>query len=84
MKAFSEKAKKVLAFLQANKHLDATASEIAEQLGVPARSVNGTITSLAKNGLVVRVEAELGTEKVKFIRLTPEGEKMDPMAENPE
>lgn len=84
MKMFSETAQKILTFLQTNRHLDATASEIAEQLETPVRSVNGAITSLVKKGLITRVEINLDKEKVKFIRLTPEGEKVDPMVEKSE
>lgn len=75
----SEKAQTVLAHLQANADTDETFVDIAEATGLEGRSVNGTITGLAKRGLVERVEVE-GFDK-KVVRLTDDGRVFDPMAE---
>lgn len=78
----SEKAQAILAHLQANVGTDETFVEIAEATGLEARSVNGTVTGLAKRGLVERVEVE-GFDK-KVIRLTDAGRTFDPMTEKVE
>ena len=75
----SEKAQAVLAHLQANVGTDETFVEVAEATGLEARSVNGTVTGLAKRGLVERVEVENFDKKV--IRLTEAGKVFDPMTE---
>jgi DNA-binding MarR family transcriptional regulator len=78
----SEKAQAILAHLQANVGTDETFVEVAEATGLEARSVNGTVTGLAKRGLVERVEVE-GFDK-KVIRLTDAGRTFDPMTEKVE
>lgn len=78
----SEKAQAVLAHLQATAGTDETFVEIAEATGLEGRSVNGTITGLAKRGLVERVEVENFDKKV--VRLTAEGKTFDPMTEKVE
>lgn len=78
----SEKAQAILAHLQANVDTDETFVEVAEATGLEARSVNGTVTGLAKRGLVERVEVE-GFDK-KVIRLTDAGRTFDPMTEKVE
>ena len=78
----SEKAQAILAHLQANVGTDETFVEVAEATGLEARSVNGTVTGLAKRGLVERVEVENFDKKV--IRLTDAGRTFDPMTEKVE
>lgn len=78
----SEKAQAILAHLQANVGTDETFVEVAEATGLEARSVNGTVTGLAKRGLVERVEIENFDKKV--IRLTDAGRTFDPMTEKVE
>lgn len=78
----SEKAQAILAHLQATAGTDETFVEVAEATGLEARSVNGTVTGLAKRGLVERVEVE-GFDK-KVIRLTDAGRTFDPMTEKVE
>ena len=78
----SEKAQAILAHLQATAGTDETFVEIAEATGLDGRSVNGTITGLAKRGLVERVEVENFDKKV--VRLTAEGKTFDPMTEKVE
>ena len=75
----SEKAQAILTHLQATAGTDETFVEIAEATGLEGRSVNGTITGLAKRGLVERVEVENFDKKV--IRLTEAGKVFDPMTE---
>ena len=78
----SEKAQAILAHLQATAGTDETFVEVAEATGLEARSVNGTVTGLAKRGLVERVSVE-GVDK-KVIRLTDAGRTFDPMTEKVE
>ena len=78
----SEKAQAILAHLQATAGTDETFVEVAEATGLEARSVNGTVTGLAKRGLVERVEVENFDKKV--IRLTDAGRTFDPMTEKVE
>lgn len=78
----SEKAQAILAHLQANVGTDETFVEVAAATGLEARSVNGTVTGLAKRGLVERVSVE-GVDK-KVIRLTDAGRTFDPMTEKVE
>lgn len=84
MKMFSENAQKVLTFLKANQNVDMVAKELAEAAGVPTKSITGTLNALVKKGLVVREVATVGEDTVKFIRLTPAGEQVDPQADKPE
>ena len=84
---FSENAQAILKFLQANQNVDNTLATIAEGVGLPERSVNGTLVSLQREisghgKLIERVEVE-GFDK-KVIRLTAEGAAADPAAEKPE
>ena len=78
----SEKAQAILAHLQANVGTDETFVEVAEATGLETRSINGTVTGLAKRGLVERVSVE-GVDK-KVIRLTDAGRTFDPMTEKVE
>ena len=79
---YPKKAQAVLAHLQATAGTDETFVEVAEATGLEARSVNGTVTGLAKRGLVERVEVENFDKKV--IRLTDAGRTFDPMTEKVE
>ena len=84
MKMFSDKAQKVLSFLQENANVDMTAKELAEVLEIPNRSMTGTLNALQKKGLLVREVHEVGDIAVKYIRLTPAGQEIDPNADKPE
>lgn len=79
---FSENSQLVLKFLQANRGSDFTADDIAKATGLNSKSINGIATALQKKNLVERVVVE-GIEK-KVIRLTAQGESIDPMVEKPE
>ena len=81
MAMFSENAQKVLTFLQGNPTVDMTSKELAEAAEVPTRSITGVLNSLVKKGFVVREEATVGEDTVKFIRLTAVGQQIDPLAE---
>ena len=80
-------SKLVYDYVKANGANNITAADIAEGTGLPVRSVNGIVTSaFQRKGLMERVEAEVELEdgshkKVKFIKLTAEGEAFDPEAE---
>jgi len=93
-KVLSENAQKILTFLQTHDG-DFTAADIANAVvdWVDAKeddektfkakkaSANGTITGLAKKGLVVREEVEDGD---KIIRLTAAGGAFDPETDKAE
>ena len=91
MAKLSENAVKILSFLQANADADYTATDLACELGLEVKTVNGVITGglVGKNhsrDFVQRVEAtatgEDGKEvKVKLIKLTEKGAALDPTAE---
>lgn len=75
-------------YVKANGANNITAADIAEATGLPIRSVNGIVTAaFQRKGLMERVETEVELEdgshtKVKFIKLTAEGEAFDPDAED--
>ena len=81
-------SKLVYDYVKENGAKNITASDIAEATGLPIRSVNGIVTAaFQRKGLMERVEAEVELEdgthsKVKFIKLTAEGEAFDPTAED--
>lgn len=82
-KPLSENARTVLAYLQAHVGEDIIYTQIAEETGLPPRSVNAIITSaLVKRDLAERIVKE-GVEK-KLIVLTAEGENYDPAADDVE
>lgn len=86
MAKLSENSKLVYNYVKANGANDITAADIAEGTGLAVRSVNGIVTSaFQRKGLMERIEAEVELEdgshkKVKFIKLTAEGEAFDPEA----
>lgn len=84
----TEKGLMIMEFLRANDGADITSQDIAEHLGISARSVTGAVTALAKEnvGLVFRDEVEsteltkTGKERkvvTKYIRLTDAGRTAD-------
>ena len=83
----SENSRKVFKFLQANPEVKMTAADIAEELGLGVKVVNGCFTqSIQKKGYGVRVEAvqqivdedgEPKEKKVKLLTLTDEGKTVD-------
>ena len=78
---------KVKSLLKANNGKDLTAADVAAELGLEKRSVDGIFTSaIQRKGLGVRTPAEVeledGTHKaVKLLSLTPAGMAFDPDAE---
>lgn len=74
-KVLSEKAIAILSYLRENSNEVLIADDIAIALEMTPRSANGTITALAKKGLVER--QEIDNVKKKVIRLTPKGEVVD-------
>ena len=84
--AMKQATKDVFNYIKDHDGEDFTAKDIAEALDMNVKSVNGSITSFQRKGYVERVEAEMeladGThEKVKLIRMTPDGRAFDPDAE---
>jgi len=84
--AMKQATKDIFNYIKAHDGEDFTAKDIAEALDMNVKSVNGSITAFQRKTYVERVEAEMeladGThEKVKLIRLTPDGRQFDPDAE---
>ena len=84
MAVMKENTKKVITYLQglgANDNV--TATDVAEALDLEVRSVNGIFTSaIQRKSYGFREEAEIELEdgshaKVKFLRLTDAGKKLD-------
>lgn len=74
--------KAVIKFLQANKGLDFTASDVASALALDVRVVNGTFTgAIQRKGLGIRVpgtvEVDGAVKEVKYLVLTDEGLALD-------
>ena len=82
-----ENSKKVLNYLKEINGQKVTAADVAAELGLEKRSVDGIFTSaIQRKGVGVRTEAEIEKEdgthaKVKFLSLTPEGMNFDPDAD---
>lgn len=78
-----ESTKKLFQFLKDHDGQDFTAADIAEELGIDVKSVNGSFTAgLQKKGYGMREEVEIATEdgstkKIKLLRLTDEGRAFD-------
>ena len=87
MAKMKENSRKVFEYLKANNGADLTAADVAAELGLEKRSVDGIFTSaIQRKGLGVRTPAEVeledGTHKaVKLLSLTPAGMAFDPDAE---
>ena len=91
MAKLSDNAVKILSFLQANADNDYTATDLANELGLQVKTVNGVITGgLIGKGhsrdFVERVEATAKDAEgkdvtVKLIKLTDKGANLDPNAE---
>ena len=84
-----ENSKKVLNYLKAinGQNIDVTSDDVAEELGLTKRQVDGIFTAIQRKGLGVRTPAEIeledGTHKaVKFLSLTNEGMDYDPEVED--
>ena len=88
--AMKENTKKVITYLQGLNGADVTAADVAAELGLEKRSVDGIFTSaIQKKGYGVRVAAEVeledGTHKaVKLLKLTDAGIALDVNAEDAE
>lgn len=87
--AMKENSKKVLNYLKAinGQNIDVTSGDVAEELGLTKRQVDGIFTAIQRKGLGVRTPAEIeledGTHKaVKFLSLTNDGMDYDPDAED--
>lgn len=87
--AMKENSKKVLNYLKVinGQNIDVTSGDVAEELGLTKRQVDGIFTAIQRKGLGVRTPAEIeledGTHKaVKFLSLTSEGMDYDPDAED--
>ena len=88
MAALKPNAIAVFNYVKEHNDDDITATDIAQELGLEVKSVNGIVTSaFQKKGLMERVPGEIeqedGSHKaVKFIHLTKAGEDFDPEAKD--
>ena len=84
--AMKENSKNVLNYLKTVNGTNVTSADVAAELGLEKRQVDGIFTSaIQRKGLGIRVPAEIelddGTHKaVKFLQLTPAGMDFDPDA----
>ena len=83
-------SKKVWEFLKEINGENVTAADVAAELGMEKRSVDGIFTSaIQRKGLGIRVPAEVELEdgshkQVKFLKLTEAGMTFDPDASEEE
>lgn len=88
--AMKPNSKKVLEYLKEINGENVTAADVAAELGMEKRSVDGIFTSaIQRKGLGVRVPAEVELEdgshkQVKFLKLTEAGMTFDPDASEEE
>ena len=54
MAAMKENTRKIWDYIVANANQDMTAQNIADALGLPVKSVNGSVTSFQKKGFTIR------------------------------
>lgn len=83
MATMKEGTKRVLEYVKSMEGQNITANDIANATDIPVRSVNGSVTSFCKKGLMERKPAEIElpdkTHKtVKFISITEKGKAFDP------
>lgn len=82
--AMSENSKMVLKYLQGKNGADLTAADVAAELGLTKKQVDGIFTSAIQRKnygerVVAEIELEDGThEKVKFLKLNDLGMGFDP------
>ena len=85
--AMKENSKKVLIYLKEINGANVTSADVAAELGLEKRQVDGIFTSaIQRKGLGLRTPAEIeledGTHKaVKFLSLTDAGMAFDPDAD---
>lgn len=85
--AMKENTKKVFNYLKSIEGENVTAADVAAELGMEKRSIDGIFTSaIQRKGLGIRVPAEVELEdgshkQVKFLKLTEAGMSFDPEAE---
>ena len=84
-----ENTRKVFDYVKAHDGEKFIAADIAADLGLEIKSVNGIVTSaFQKKGLMERVPAKIEvdgeTKDVKFIQLTDAGRAFDPDAQDEE
>ena len=76
--AFKPSTKMVIEYLQKNSTKDMTAAQVADDLGLDVKVVNGAFTqAIQKKKLGMRVEDTIstdeGTKVVKYLKLNEEG-----------
>lgn len=74
----TENGQKIITYLRNTNNDNAVAADIAGKVGLTVPQVNGSVTALAKKGLVYRDPVEIidgeDTKVVKFIKLTDAGQ----------
>lgn len=84
--AMSENTVRILEYLKANHGKDVTAADVAAELGIPKKTVDGCFTSgIQRKQLGFRTPAEIELEdgthaQVKFLSLNEAGLAFDPTA----
>lgn len=84
--AMKENSRKVFEYLKSINGENVTAADVAKELGLEKRQVDGIFTAaIQRKGYGVRTLAEVELEdgshdKVKFLSLTPAGMAFDPDA----
>lgn len=74
----SENTIAVLNYLQKNHGKNVTSADVAEELGLAKRTVDGVFTGLTKKKLGIRIEGEVqGTDEVAYLSLTETGMACD-------
>lgn len=79
MKPMSENTVNVLNYLKSiHGKKNVTAADVAAELGLEKRTVDGVFTGLQKKGLGARIEAEgVGEATISFLSITNEGKVCD-------
>ena len=76
--AMSENSINIINYLKGQAGKNLTSHQVAADLGLDRKTVDGAFTSLVKKGLGVRVDGEVkGTAEVKYLALTDAGKAVD-------
>lgn len=79
--ALKDNSLTIFNYVQEHDGEDFTAADIAAATGIPVKSVNGSLTAMARHhDLIYREEVPVTGGKVKYIRLTETGKTYDPTA----
>ena len=74
-------SEKVLAFLQEHSDKEYTKQDLVEELDVPMAAVTGSVNGLVKKGLATERIEEYAPLVIRWIQITKEGLKFNPVQE---